>query len=242
MDELSIHFRDTVRAFLERTGTAPARLGIDALGEVTDRSTEYMGTREPGRLGARTGGVEVYRIDAIELRQGDRIRWTRNDARHGLVNSQTADVALVRDGTATLRLEDGRALDMRRDDPQLRHIDRAWASTVHAFQGRTVDTVIAAMEANHRNLTTQKTLYVEISRARDRAELVTDDRETLRERLEAATGERIAALEAVQPERTKTRESAPEAVHDRDRVGDLASRRERMPEQAPEPRGIEFEP
>ncbi len=62
--------------------------------------------------------------------------------------------------------------------------------------GRTVDTVIAAMEANHPDLTNQKTLYVEISRARDRAELVTDDARALRERLEAATGERIAALEA----------------------------------------------
>ncbi|MCY4499097.1 MAG: hypothetical protein OXC14_17665, partial [Rhodospirillaceae bacterium] len=60
--------------------------------------------------------------------------------------------------------------------------------TVHAFQGRTVDTVIAAMEANHPNLTTQKTLYVEISRARDRAELVTDDRAALKERLEEAIG------------------------------------------------------
>ncbi len=56
-----------------------------------------------------------------------------------------------------------------------------------------MDTVIAAMEANHPNLTNQKTLYVEISRARDRAELVTNDRNALRERLEAATGERIAA-------------------------------------------------
>ena len=71
---------------------------------------------------------------------------------------------------------------------------------MHAFQGRTVDTVIAAMEANHPNLTTQKTLYVEISRARDRAELVTDDKAALRETLEAVTGERIAALEAVEPE------------------------------------------
>ena len=82
-------------------------------------------------------------------------------------------------------------LDLKSSDPQLRHIDRAWASTVHAFQGRTVDTVIAAMEANHPHLTTQKSFYVEISRARNRAELVTDDREALRERLEAATGERI---------------------------------------------------
>ena len=105
----------------------------------------------------------------------------------------------------TFRLGDGRTLDLAPGDPQLRHIDRAWASTVHAFQGRTVDTVIAAMEANHPNLTTQKTLYVKISRARDRAELVTDDKAALRETLEAVTGERIAALEAVEPERAKAR-------------------------------------
>ena len=72
-------------------------------------------------------------------------------------------------------------LDMNGRDQQLRHIDRAWASTEHAFQGRTVDTVIAALEANHPNLTNQKMLYVEISRARDRAELVTDDKAALRE-------------------------------------------------------------
>ena len=90
-------------------------------------------------------------------------------------------------------------LDLRTGDAQLRHIDRAWAATVHAFQGRTVDNVIAAMEANHVKLTTQKSFYVEISRARDRAELVTDDRNALRETLEAVTGERIAALEAVEP-------------------------------------------
>ena len=81
--------------------------------------------------------------------------------------------------------------------PSLSHIDRAWASTVHAFQGRTVDNVIAAMEARHPNLTTQKSFYVEISRARDRAELVTDDAEALREQLEAVTGERISALEGI---------------------------------------------
>ena len=51
---------------------------------------------------------------------------------------------------------------------------------MHAFQGRTVDNVIAAIEANHPNLTNQRMLYVEISRARDRAELVTDDKPGLR--------------------------------------------------------------
>ena len=152
---------------------------------------------EPGRIAARAGGVEVYKREAIELRAGDRIRWTRNDAGLGLVNSQTAEVTAIRDGRVTFKLEDGRSLDMTAGDPQLRHIDRAWASTVHAFQGRTVDNVIAAIEANHPNLTNQKMLYVEISRARDRAELVTDDKAGLKEQLEALSGERIAALEAL---------------------------------------------
>ena len=97
----------------------------------------------------------------------------------------------------TFRLEDGKALELGRNDPQLRHLDHAWASTVHAFQGRTVDNVIAAMEARHPHLTTQKSFYVEISRARDRAELVTDDAAELRAQLQAATGERIAALEGI---------------------------------------------
>jgi len=125
----------------------------------------------------------------------------------------------------TFALEDGGTLDLKDGDAQLRHIDRAWASTVHAFQGRTVDTVIAAMEANHPHLTTQKTLYVEISRARERAELVTDDRETLRERLKSATGERIAALEAVDP--TREQSPAPEKVAESEHL------------QAPDPIGRE---
>ena len=188
----------------------------------------------PDKLAGRTGGVEVYRTDAVELREGDRIRWTRNDSGLGLVNSQTAEVARVKDGAVAFKLEDGRSLNMREGDPQLRHIDRAWASTVHAFQGRTVDTVIAAMEANHPNLTTQKTLYVEISRARDRAVLVTDDRDALRVRLEAATGERISALKAVEPERGKAAEPVSETAYDR-------GRDEAAPEKVRAPRGIEME-
>ena len=151
----------------------------------------------PTEVGARRGGSEVYRAEGIELRAGDRIRWTRNDAGLGLVNSRTAEVAEVANGRVAFRLEDGRKLELGERDPQLRHLDHVWASTVHAFQGRTVDGVIAAMEARHPHLTTQKSFYVEISRARDRAELVTDDAAELRAQLQAVTGERIAALEGI---------------------------------------------
>ena len=186
---------------------------------------------EPARLAARRGGVEVHAADAMELRRGDRVCWTRNDMRRGLMNSGTAEVTAVGEKAVSFRLEDGRALTLRRDDPQLRHIDRAWAATVHAFQGRTVDRVIAAMEAEHAHLTTRKTFYVEISRARLHAELVTDDRNALRERLEAATGERIAALEALSP-------TPPESPARESKTADAAARtrseREAEPLRQPE--------
>ena len=38
----------------------------------------------PRWVGAGRGGVEVYKAEGIELRAGDRIRWTRNDAGLGL--------------------------------------------------------------------------------------------------------------------------------------------------------------
>ncbi len=176
---------------------------------------------KPGEVGGRKGGTEVYRAEEIDLRTGDRIRWTRNDSGLGLINSRTAEVSEVRNGRVTFQLEDGRKLELRRDDPQLRHLDHAWASTVHAFQGRTVDNVIAAMEARHPHLTTQKSFYVEISRARDRAELVTDDAAELRAQLQTVTGERIAALEGIG-----------EMPRETQRKG-VESSRERSPERTP---------
>ena len=185
---------------------------------------------KPGQIGGRHGGSEVYRAEPIELRAGDRVRWTRNDKDLGLVNSRTAEVISVSGERIQFQLEDGRALSLGRDASQLRHLDHAWASTVHAFQGRTVDNVIAAMEADHPHLTTQKSFYVEISRARDRAELVTDDAERLRERLETTTGERISALEAI----VSMERDAPAKTADRPEAS-LAPEREGEAVRRPEP-------
>ena len=67
--------------------------------------------------------------------------------------------ASVETGRLAFRLGDGRRFDLRAGDPQPRHHDHAWANTMYAFQGCTVDNVIAAMEANHPHLTAHKTLY-----------------------------------------------------------------------------------
>ena len=167
-----------------------------------ERNTVWLGDGNgnlvdwrPYMLAGAKGGVEVYRSEEMELRKGDRVRWTRNDPVLGFANGETAAVESVGKDGVGFRLEDGSAAKLAEGDAQLRHLDRAWASTVHAFQGRTVDQIVAAMPTGNPDLTNQRAFYVAISRARDAAELVTDDAWKLSDQLERATGERVAALD-----------------------------------------------
>ena len=93
-----------------------------------------------GRRSIRPWGSIRYRLDVyetrpIEIRAGDRIRWTRNDKARTLINGERAEVTGIAGGRVRFRLEDGRSLSLKVDDPQLRHIDHAWSSTVHGGAG-----------------------------------------------------------------------------------------------------------
>ena len=141
--------------------------------------------------------LDVYETRPIEIRAGDRIRWTRNDKKRSLINGGRAEVEGIAKGRVRFRLADGRGLSLRMDDPQLRHIDHAWSSTVHRAQGSTAEGVIAVLDSSYGALTDQSTFYVEISRARDRAVVLTDNAEELVKVLADNTGERPTAIEAV---------------------------------------------
>ncbi len=150
----------------------------------------------PWEIAGKKGGVDSYRSGRLDLRAGDRVRFTRNDRDAGLVNGQMARVAGIEEDEVRFELEDGPTITLGEGHPSLRFLDHAWATTIHSFQGRTVDTIIAAMESGNRALVNQKALYVAISRARFRAELITDDGRKLSDHLERASGERISALDA----------------------------------------------
>ena len=139
----------------------------------------------------------LYETARIRIRAGDRIRWTMNDERRGLVNGGVAAVREIGPRRVKFDLGDGRTLSLARTDPQLHHIDHAWSTTLHAAQGMTSDAAIGVLDTGHGALTGQAGLYVEASRARDRFVLVTDNRERLEEVLEANDGSRMTALEAV---------------------------------------------
>ena len=147
----------------------------------------------------------VFDTDTIDIRAGDRIRWTRNRkaprTRFGhpqapdLVNGDTAEVLSIDARRVHFMTEHGERIGLARSDPQLRHLDHAYSSTVHAAQGRTVRSVIAVLGAA--GLTDQTMLYVEMSRASDEFLLLTDDREALAEVLLHRPGLEESALEAI---------------------------------------------
>ncbi|MCY4504116.1 MAG: ATP-binding domain-containing protein, partial [Alphaproteobacteria bacterium] len=165
-----------------------------------DRVRLSHGDGRPRHL--KPGSELRYRLDLFEaktlrIREGEQLRWTRNDRERGLANGDRLEVLETRDEALRMRLADGREMTFARNDPQLRHLAYAYASTVHAAQGQTHDRVIAVLDSGAGPLVNQQTLYVQLSRAREEAVVLTDNREHLVETLEANTGERLTALEAI---------------------------------------------
>lgn len=129
---------------------------------------------QPALATKLTGYVPMKRSLAV----GDLVRVTANDRTHGLVNGDLARVSdIAPAGQAlTLRFDDGRTvlLDGRRPLA----LDHGYCSTVHASQGQTCDRVL--IEADAHSLTASaNTFYVAISRARNHAQIYTDDRDML---------------------------------------------------------------
>ena len=130
-------------------------------------------------------GVEVFNVSKRELAAGDVIRWTRNDKFNGIVNTEKAYVLNVdtesNSAEVLLNNKETRTLDMG----QLSncHLDYNFANTVHAAQGATVKNVITVAESWHKLLTKQDSFYVQISRAKNEVELITDDKALLESQL-----------------------------------------------------------
>ena len=162
-----------------------------------------------GERGFRPAGnaknyLGLFDTERIELRAGERIRWTRNRKAPrprsgrpplpGLVNGGEAEIVEI--GYRRVLFRDGeREFSLALDDPQLRHLDHAYCTTVHAAQGKTAKGAIAVLDAG--GATDQEMFHVEISRVRREFLLLTDDREALIELLEGRAGGEEGALEAL---------------------------------------------
>ena len=149
--------------------------------------------------------LRICDTERIELRAGDRIRWTRNrkapprrfnhPRAPDLVNGGEAEIVGIDSKRVRFRDGDGREFNLALNDPQLRHLDHAYCSTVHSAQGRTARAAIAVLEAG--GAADRELFHVELSRVSHDFLLLTDDREALVALLEAREGIEAGALEAL---------------------------------------------
>jgi len=169
-----------------RFGRTYKKLGIE-LGEyltVSDVDVEHgvisllRGRERVAWEPRRAAKIEVYKEENRSVMAGDRLRWTRNDRELGRRNGEVVEVVSVdvAKGVATVR---------RSRDAELLHLstkqhwEHAYASTVHAAQGKTTDRVLVHLDTTHEKPIGSESFYVAISRARHEARLYVDEQTRL---------------------------------------------------------------
>lgn len=138
---------------------------------------------------------EVYEKHQRVFYEGDKIAFNRSIPKLGIVNSDNAVLTKVGLLNFNLELEGGKRIKLSKKSPEAKLIDHSYAVTAHKAQGLTRSQVIAVVESNRKELTSQKNFYVEISRAEQKLTLITDDKEKALERLKQNTGVQISARE-----------------------------------------------
>jgi ATP-dependent exoDNAse (exonuclease V) alpha subunit len=140
-------------------------------------------------------GFAVYTPEERAFTTGDRIRFTIADKDRQIINGARGTIAAITTDAVTVKMPGRDAVTLPLESVAARGLDHAYASTVHDFQGSTVNRIIVGLSSAEQ-LATQKSFYVAISRMREEAVLVTDDAAALAKRIEANTGDRPTALES----------------------------------------------
>lgn len=186
--------------------------------------------------GPSAAHTELFHPVQIELANGDKVRWTRNDPAKRFLNSDVSELVAIDDKQMTFRTEFGETFSVSRAEHAGRHLDYGWTSTVHGVQGKTMEGIIAVMDANNDTMTTQKSFYVAISRMKDRLTIITDNADQLKNTFEENTGEKIAALDVIDaPDIQETKSEMIADLVPREQKTDTAERpsepeKEREPE------------
>lgn len=136
----------------------------------------------------------VYEREQRDVAEGDQVRFRITDPESGITNGLRAQIHSTIEGLITAKTQDGTDISVPVNSLAARCIEHDYAATAHAVQGESVDRVIVAMRSTER-LATQKSFYVEISRARDEAVLLTEDPDRLSKTIESQTGVRQTALD-----------------------------------------------
>jgi hypothetical protein len=187
-----------------RFGRTYAKLGIETGGYLTvndlDLSRGVVSLTRKGTTIAweprRAPNVEVYREENRAVMPGDRLRWTRNDRDLGRRNGEVVQVLLVDPARRVAMVQESRGAELL-DLSAKQHWEHAYASTIHAAQGKTTDRVLVHIDTKYEQTMGSESFYVAISRARHEAKLYVDDRSKLAVAVERSAQKQYG-LEAVE--------------------------------------------
>jgi ATP-dependent exoDNAse (exonuclease V) alpha subunit len=140
--------------------------------------------------------VEAYREENRSVMPGDRLRWTRNDRDLGRRNGEVVQVVSVEAARRVAMVRGSRSMEAL-DLSTQQHWEHAYASTIHAAQGKTTDRVLVHIDTKYEQTIGSESFYVAISRARHEAKLYVDDRSKLTLAIERSAQKQYG-LEALQ--------------------------------------------
>ena len=127
---------------------------------------------------------EVYERRSIEVATGDRLLLSANrrDKESRATNGEIVTVSAV-DPAGRISLVDGRVLPAG-----FRHFTHGYAVTAHRSQGKSVDAVIISGDGMRKEL-----FYVAASRGRQSVQVITSDKESLRESVARSSARKSAS-------------------------------------------------
>lgn len=137
--------------------------------------------------------MQVFENHNLQLQEGLKIIFTKNNREHKLINSETAIVQKITPNhSLNLRLEDGTIKTIPL--AQLKHIDYGYCVTIHSAQGKTFDHTIVAIN-NNKLLNHQKMWLVALSRHRTGFTALVEDKNVLQNNIISNKAIQKSALE-----------------------------------------------
>lgn len=137
--------------------------------------------------------VEVFKTEARELQAGDKIRFTKNDSVLGRNNGDVAYVKAIKGDKAIIQFK-GKSTEL--DLKSAKHWEYAYASTIHASQGKTVDATAFHIRAASGQALGNRAFYVGATRSRSELRIYTDDKEQALKAV-GRTQEKTSAIEEI---------------------------------------------
>lgn len=123
---------------------------------------------------------QFYREKAMDIAEGDRMRFTRTDTERGYVNNERMRVEKITgDRVLLTSLDGGPSRSLNLSQPEDRHLDLGYAMTAYGAQGASERFAITleGVEAGRKVMASPEAGYVAMSRHKEHVQVYTDNLE-----------------------------------------------------------------